>query len=337
MTTAAADLHRDSLVIDSHNDTAVTLISFGHFDFDGEPTDGPVTWTSRLREKPRKPGPQVTLPLLRDSGIDVAYFAIDTTGAWGNHLLYVMDSHGYLISQIRDHDDQIRIVTSCADIDANRAEGRIGALLTVENSEVLERSVYVLDALHEMGVRSLTITHSSRTWAGDGCEVEGGGGLTAFGRQVVRRMEELGMLVDVSHLNDAGFWDVLDTATKPVVASHSCCRALCGDLRNLTDQQLRRLGESGGVVGITYVPWFIDTEKEPTLERLVDHILHALEQAGEDAVGLGSDFDGGGDLLTDASQVPLITEALVRRGVGEEVIVKVLGTNHRRLLEATIG
>ena len=85
------------------------------------------------------------------------------------------------------------------------------------------------------------------------------------------------------------------------------------------------------------MPWFIDTEKEPTLERLVDHILHALEIAGEDAVGRGSDFDGGGDLLTDASQVPLITEALNRRGVGEEVIGKVLGTNHRRLLESTIG
>ena len=298
MSTDAATLHSESLVIDSHNDTAVTLISHGDFDLKGKPLEDRVGFVARLRKRlPPEPGPQLTLPLLRASGIDVAFFAVDTTNAWGNHLLYVMDAHGYLIREINEHHDQIRIVRNCPEIDANRSEGRIGALLTVENSEVLERSLCVLDALYELGVRSLTLTHSARTWAGDGCEVEGGGGLTAFGRQVIRRMEQLGMLVDVSHLNDRGFWDVLDVASKPVIASHSCCRVLCGDLRNLTDDQLRRLGESGGVAGITYVPRFIDTEKPPTLSRLVDHILHALDVAGENAVGLGSDFDGGGDLL----------------------------------------
>ena len=335
----AARLHRESLVIDSHNDTAVTLIRQGDLDLEGRPRNDRAGFVAHLRKRlpAGTQGPQLTLTLLRESGIDVAFFAVDNTAAWGNHLLYVMDAHGYLLREIHDHDHWIRVVRSCAEIDANREEGRLGALLTVENSEALEGSLYVLDALYELGIRSLTLTHSARTRAGDGCEVEGGGGLTAFGRQVVRRMEDLGMLVDVSHLNDRGFEDVLDVASRPVIASHSCCRAVCGDLRNLTDGQLRRLGETGGVVGITYVPWFIDTEDPPTLARLVDHILHALEVAGEDAVGLGSDFDGGGDLFADASQVPSITEELLRRGVGEAVVVKVLGGNHRRLLETTVG
>ena len=339
MSIDAQKLHRESLVIDSHNDTAVTLISHGDFDLEGRPQNDRAGFVAHLRKRlpaEARP-PQLTLPLLRQGGIDLAFFAVDNTSAWGNHLLYVMDAHGYLIREIDERQAEIRVVRNCAEIDANRAEGRIGALLTVENSEALEGSLHVLEALYELGIRSLTLTHSARTLAGDGCEVEGGGGLTAFGRQVVGRMEELGMLVDVSHLNDRGFADLLDVAGKPVIASHSCCRALCGNLRNLTDEQLRLLGEAGGVVGITYVPWFIDTEKPPTLARLVDHVLHALEVAGEDAVGLGSDFDGGGDLLADASQVPSITEELLRRGVGEAVVVKVLGGNHRRLLETIVG
>jgi membrane dipeptidase len=148
-------------------------------------------------------------------------------------------------------------------------------------------------------------------------------------------MNELGMLVDVSHLNERGFWDTLEHSTAPVVASHSCCRALCDHTRNLTDKQLQALGSAGGVVGITFVPSFVDAEA-PSLDGLVDHIVHAVDVAGATAVGLGSDFDGGGDLLAHGGELPGITEALLSRGVDDDIVRGILGANHLRLLRQTI-
>jgi membrane dipeptidase len=336
----AEELHRSCLVIDSHNDSAVALIRQGCVGLGGE----------RDRSRRNRAGAvaylrqyvsgeatmQLDIPQMRAGGIDAAFFAVDTTRAWGNHLLYALDAHGYLKREVRKHTADIVIAESAQDILNAREAGKLAALLAVENSTALERSLYALDALYELGVRTLTITHSARNEAADGCEVEGGSGLTGFGRQVVDRMNELGMLIDVSHLNEQGFWDVLERSTQPVIASHSCCRALCDHPRNLTDEQLRALGAASGVVALTYVPFFIDTEA-PSLERLVDHILHAFEVAGESAVGLGSDFDGGGDLLPSASEVPGITVELLARGVDPGTVRAILGGNTLRLLQATIG
>ena len=120
-----------------------------------------------------------------------------------------------------------------------------------------------------------------------------------------------------------------------MVASHSCCRALCDHTRNLTDKQLQALGSAGGVVGITFVPSFVDAEA-PSLDGLVDHIVHAVDVAGATAVGLGSDFDGGGDLLAHGGELPGITEALLSRGVDDDIVRGILGANHLRLLRQTI-
>ena len=335
------DLHRDALVIDSHNDTAVGLIRRGNLGLAGESSPerrrrlGAVAYVRQQFDPPERPL-QVTLPLLREGGIDAGYFAVDTTIARNNHLLYALDALGYLKREVESHSGEAVIARSAADIEAARAAGRFAVVLAVENSAALQHSLFALDALHELGVRTMTLTHSARTEAADGCEVEGGGGLTGFGREVVRRMNELGMLIDVSHLNERGFRDVLDCSAAPVVASHSCCRALCDNPRNLTDGQLRALGEAGGVVGVTFVPWFIDDDA-PCMERLVDHVLHAVGQAGEAAVGLGSDFDGGGDLLPDAGNYPEITTRLLARGAGEEMVRGILGANHLRLLRQVVG
>ena len=180
------------------------------------------------------------------------------------------------------------------------------------------------------------MTHSTRSWAADGCEVENGGGLTAFGKSVVAEMNRLGMLVDVSHLNDRGFWDTLDRSHMPVVASHSCCRALCGHPRNLTDDQLKALAAAGGVVALTFVPQFIH-DSTPTVEGLIDHIEHAIDKAGIEHVAIGSDFDGGGNLVEDVLAYAEITELLLQRGLAADDVRKVLGTNHLRLLSQVIG
>ena len=335
------DLHSDALVIDSHNDTAVGLIRRGNLGLDGEGSPerrrrlGTVAYV-RQQFSPSEAPLQQTLPRLREGGIDAGYFAVDTTIARNNHLLYALDALGYLKREVESHSGEAAIARSAADIETARGAGRFAVVLAVENSAALQHSLFALDALYEVGVRTMTLTHSARTDAADGCEVEGGGGLTGFGREVVRRMNDVGMLLDVSHVNERGFWDILECSTAPVVASHSCCRALCDHPRNLTDEQLRALGEAGGGVGITFVPDFIDAGA-PDMERLVDHVLHAVEQAGEEAVGLGSDFDGGGDLVPHAGNYPEITEKLLERGVGEPLVRAALGLNHLRLLRQVVG
>ena len=182
----------------------------------------------------------------------------------------------------------------------------------------------------------MTLTHSTRSWAGDGCEVAGSSGLTDFGRELIAQMQELGVVIDVSHLNDAGFWDVVSLSEAPIMATHSCCRALCDHPRNLRDDQLKALAAKGGVVGITFVPRFVSAVA-PSLSNLLDHIDHAVQTAGIDCVGLGSDFDGGGLLLKDATALPDITAGLVARGYAAGDIRKILGGNQLRLLHQVIG
>lgn len=340
--TKAAALHHNSLVIDSHNDTVVALIRRGHVGIDGAfgaERDARAEVVAYLRQYLEPRGPeavQFLLPRLREGAVNAAFFAVDTTRARGNHLAYAIDALGYLKHEVRDHADHMLITHTAADIEAAQAAGKVAVVLAVENTIALQHSIYAVDGLYELGVRTMTLTHSARSDVADGCEVENGGGLTGFGRQVVRRMNELGMLVDVSHLNERGFWETLEQTTAPVIASHSCCRALCDHVRNLTDEQLRALGAAGGVVGITFVPSFID-DRQPTLDRLIDHILHAVDIAGPGAVGLGSDFDGGGDLLEHGGRLPDITEALLQRGLAEDTVRGILGANHLRLLRATIG
>ena len=337
----AADLHHDSLVIDSHNDTVVSLIRRGNVGLAGETGQdrhGRAGAVAYLRQylSPRDPGAlQFSLPRLREGGVDAAFFAVDTTRAWGNHLVYAIDALGYLKREIEAHAENMVLARVVDDIEAAKENGKVAVVLAVENTAALQHSLYAIDALYELGVRTMTLTHSVRTEAADGCEVVGGGGLTGFGRDVVRRMNDLGMLVDVSHLNERGFWDTLEHSTAPVVASHSCCRALCDHTRNLTDKQLQALGSAGGVVGITFVPSFVDAEA-PSLDGLVDHVIHAVDVAGATAVGLGSDFDGGGDLLAHGGELPGITEALLSRGVDDDIVRGILGANHLRLLRQTI-
>ena len=150
------------------------------------------------------------------------------------------------------------------------------------------------------------------------------------------QMNELGVVVDVSHLNEPGFWDVVRAAQAPFMATHSCCRALCDHPRNLRDDQLRALAEKGGVVAITFVPDFIDAHN-PTFDGLLDHIEHAVAVAGIDHVGLGSDFDGGGLLLEDATCLPDIAVGLANRGYVEDDVRKILGANQLRFLQQVIG
>jgi len=378
VTTEVPDLHREALVIDSHNDSLVahlhlglslaggtlardrpeSLIAFLRGSNFSPPLPLLYDWAAETHQPeavfaflaavggPEAMGPtrkspagevQLNWPKMRQGGIDAGFFAIDVTRAWKNHLVYALDGFGFCEAEVSEQGDQVVIVRTTADIEAAKAAGQLAVILAVENSEVLEGSLYALRALHRLGVRSLGLTHQPRARAADGCE-EGkyGGGLTRFGRQLVKLMNELGVVVDVSHLSERGFWDVLEVAERPLLASHSNCRALCDHPRNLTDEQLRALAENGGVVGITFVPSFVDSTA-PSMERLLDHLDQAIQVAGIDHVGLGSDFDGGGTLLTDATCYPQITAGLLARGYTPDQVRQVLGANHLRVLRAVEG
>ena len=327
--------HDAALVIDSHNDTIVNHMR-ARLNLDGGPVrqDGAAIVTRFGRWSGA--ALQLDFPTMRQAGINAAFFAVDVTAAKGTHLQYALDGLGFFLREAALSSEDIVVVRRAADITQAQTEGKLAAVLAIENTDALDQSIYPLSAFYELGVRTLTITHSPRSWAGDGCEVENGGGLTGFGKSGIAEMNRIGMLVDVSHFNDRGFWDTLEHSTDPVMATHSCCRALCGHSRNLTDEQLAELGKSGGVVALTFVPEFIH-DTDPTMDGLIDHIEHAIQHAGVDHVALGSDFDGGGTLVESALVYPEITEMLSQRGLSDGDLAKVLGSNHLRILTQVIG
>lgn len=346
--TSIRDLHNQSLVIDSHNDAIVAHIRRGNISLANEQTAGSVEHIGTVAYL-RGPVPteeeaigiQLNIPNMRQGGVDAAFFAVDVTRAWKNHLAYALDAFGWFDAEVAANASDICIARTANDIRHAKANGQLAAVLVIENSEAVERSLNILHSLYLLGVRSIGLTHNPNTWASTGNdEGETGGGLTKFGVQLVKAMNRLGMLVDVSHISERGFWDVLDISAAPVIASHSNCKTLCNHSRNLSNEQLKALAANGGVVGITFVPGFITEggwHKSPPFAQLLNHFEYAIDIAGLDHVGIGSDFDGGGDLLKDATEFPRITEGLSQRNYSDEAIQKVLGGNHLRVFEAACG
>ncbi len=337
-------LHREALVVDSHNDTVVSHIRRGNLGLDGLPAkdrerrNGTVAFLRGMFDAATRQGEaQIDFPKMRAGGVDAAFFAVDVTRAWKNYLTYALDALGYFEEEVERLEGEALIARSAGDVLRAKQDGRLAAILVVENSDGLEGSLNVLRMLHRVGVRSIGLTHNPRSWAADGNgEGSGGSGLTQFGRRLVEEMNRLGVLVDVSHIGERGFRDVMEVTRRPVIASHSNCKAVCDHPRNLDDRQIVALANNGGVMGVTFVPGFVDAQA-PTLERLLDHVDHAVKLVGPDHVGIGSDFDGGGTALKDATEFPRITEGLLRRGYGEGDVRKILGENHLRVLKEAIG
>lgn len=338
------ELHKNALVIDSHNDTIVAHIRRGNLSLE-RGQEGSETRSSgtiaflRGHEDPREGAMniQINLPKMREAGIDAAFFAIDVTTAFKNHLAYALDGFGYLLNDLETNKAGAVIVRRASDILEAKAAGKIAAILAIEHADCTERSLNILRMLYELGVRSIGLTHNVSSWAADGClEARDGVGLTQFGRDLILEMNRLGMLVDLAHVSPSAFFNALEITRKPVIFSHGNAKKLCDHARNLSDDQLKALAENHGVIGMSYVPFFVDTEN-PTLERLLDHIDHVVSVAGIDVVGLGSDFDGGGTLLGDATEVPRITEGLIKRGYSEGEIRNILGENTFRVLRETLS
>lgn len=226
--------------------------------------------------------------------------------------------------------DTIRPAYTVADIEKNAAEGLMSAVLTVEDSVTMDGKLENVDDYFKRGVRMATLTwnhENSLGYPNSKDRDEHMRGLKPFGIEAVKRMNELGIAVDVSHLNEGGFWDVVNNTTKPFIASHSCARALCDVPRDLTDEQLRALADKGGVVGINYLTGFLHpvtdwkTDNLTTCEEVVRHLKHMANVAGADILALGSDYDGMRSKLEwgDAGGQQILVQAIEKSFKPDEV------------------
>jgi membrane dipeptidase len=233
----------------------------------------------------------------------------------------------------------VRVARSPGDLELGED---VLAVMHIEGAEAIDPGLAALDAWHAAGVRSLGLVWSRPSAFGHGvpfrfpASPDTGPGLTDAGRALVRRCAELRIVVDLSHLNAAGFADVVAIGAAPIVVSHAACHALCPSTRNLTDDQLRAVGRSAGLVGIVFAPAFLRADGADDAGTLVAHVRHAVEVAGIDHVGLGSDFDGAPmpAALSDVAGLPRLLDALRHDGFAADEVERIAWGNWRRVLEA---
>lgn len=269
--------------------------------------------------------------------MDPAWFGQDTApGPW--ELLEKM--YAVFQNTLAACDDLLAPAYRYADLVRNREAGKISAFLTIENGYPAQGKPEALKRFYEMGVRLITLTWNDPNCFGfphSAKPEEMKRGLTDFGKEAVSYMNELGMLVDVSHLSDGGFYDVAEISEKPFVASHSNCRALSPSTRNLTDGMIRVLAEKGGVAGINFEPSFLNKDTSDPASRIAcmcDHILHFIDKGGIGCVGIGTDFDGisGVSEIADCAEMPRLFEALRARGLPEDAVEKIAYKNVERVI-----
>jgi membrane dipeptidase len=299
----------------------------------------------------------VQIAEFKSSGINIFHQSVGIVGhtAYEDALTY-MASYNGLIARMSD---QFARIDLASDIERTRAAGKIGVILGLQNAEHF-RSVEDVTRFHGLGLRCAQLTYNSQNRVGSGSTDRVDGGVSDFGAEIIRRMNEIGMLVDVSHSSDRTTLDAIELSATPIAITHSNCRALLAHPRLKTDEAIRRLGARGGVMGITGVRMFVRDREPTTIEHIVDHIDHVVKIAGIEHVGVGSDADlhGYDDLPPDQAQVLRglykssygfrekidiegfdhprkifdLTEALIRRRYADAHIRGILGGNFRRLL-----
>jgi membrane dipeptidase len=363
----ARELHFRSLVVDTHDDTTQRLLN-PHFDIAVRHTDG-----------------DVDIPRMREGNLDGIFFSIWIPGTitGPEAVRRALEQITAVRSMVEHNPSALALAATADEVRRAHAAGKIAVLMGVEGGHMINSDLDNLRKFQSLGVRYMTLTHSvNDEWADSSTDKSAHNGLTDFGKQVVREMNRLGVMVDISHVADKTFYDALAASEAPLIASHSSCRALCNAPRNMTDDMIKALAAKGGVIQINYHVGFLSQEfrdaenahvgmdkkieteskkrcgdneacqlietekivremmaqgKLPRVEwtKIIDHIDHAVKLVGADHVGLGSDFDGAvmpfG--MEDASHLPQITDALVKKGYSESDIQKILGGNTLRLME----
>jgi len=309
-------------IIDGHTDYVLSLLETGR-DFLTESDSG-----------------HVDLPRARRGNVAAMLSAVFIRDAYlpGQALARTLRAVDRLLEMIAASGGRMQLVTNVAELERCLRDGTFGAILHFEGAEAIDPEFAVLRLGYRLGLRSLGLTWSRPNIYAEGVGPDDRGrGLTNLGRALVRACNELGVLIDVSHLNDAGFWDVIECSTQPVVASHSNCRALCPVPRNLTDEQIRALAAKGGLLGINFHVGFLragaERPEDVSLGDVIAHIDHVAELVGVDYVAFGSDFDGATMPrdLPDVAALPRLVEALLRHGYDDAAVSKICYENWLRV------
>jgi len=364
----AKKLHFSSIVVDTHDDTTQLLLD-PKFDLGVRQNSG-----------------SIDIPRMRKGGLSAIFFSIwipsKVTGPIA--VQRALDQVDAVREQVRKHPKDLVLATNGEQVRQAHKEGKIAALLGVEGGHMIANDLGVLRTFAALGVRYMTLTHSGNDeWADSSTDKAVHNGLTDFGKDVVREMNRLGVVVDISHVSDKTFYDALEVSKAPLFASHSSCRAICDAPRNMADQMIKDLAAKGGVVQINYHVGFLSQEFRnaekadpkineaiaqevtkrcgsdsnegcmliegdrvtreyvakgalPRVEytKIIEHIEHAVKVAGIEHVGLGSDFDGANMPygMEDATMLPKITDALLKKGYSESGVKKILGENTLRVM-----
>lgn len=258
-----------------------------------------------------------------------------------------LDQISSLYKEIDESEGKIVLCKSVKDIENAVKDNKLGIMLSFEGLEPIGNDIYLLRIFYELGVRFAGLVWSRRNYVADGSffsPVEEGvkGGLTAFGVEVLREIEKLGIIIDVSHLNDEGFWDVMKFATTPIIASHSNVRNVFYSMRNLTDEQIKAIAETGGVIGINGNGSFVsDDPEENNAKGLVKHVDYIANLVGIEHVGIGFDFcdmfrDFHMDSLNGHHELYLFIEELEKHGYNEKEINMILGENFLRIYKKVL-
>lgn len=295
---------------------------------------------------------EVDIPKLQKGGLNVPFLAAYTPGFYGNDARSISHTLAQISSLYwteKNNAEQLQIVSRAPDILATANRGKIAAVPTIEGAYSLnkENAIELTRQYHDLGIAVMGFTWNYSNALGEGADqiyddqakTASSGGLTELGTKAVKEMNSLGMAVDVSHMAESTFWDVMETTKAPVIATHSGVKALKDHQRNLTDEQLVALKENGGVIGIVFYPEFLTDSGGATISDVVDHIDHAVKIMGVDHVAIGSDFDGA-ELpsdIKDSSEIGKIKEALAERGYSEEEVSKIMGLNTLRVLNEIQG
>lgn len=338
----ARSIHEKSIIVDTHNDTILHVITAPPFI-----SSETVAVAPRRTLGERSEHGQIDIPRIKEGGVNCLMFAMYVSPQYRSRLRRLIQILDAFQLEIEKYPEDIAITTSYNDIMDAVNGGKIAAVVAIEGGEPLEGSIEALRTTYRLGVRSMTLTHFPRNEICDGSGGDSGSHLTEFGRQVVEEMNRLGMLIDISHLNETGFWDVIELTEAPIVATHSNCKALCGHHRNMTDDQIRALADNGGVINLSFCAGFIkegiglgqtEAVKKVTIEDWLDHLDHAVGLVGTDHVGVGSDFDGGCGFpgLDNITRFPYLTQGMVSRGYSDEEIEKILGVNDLNLFKKVL-
>ena len=287
----------------------------------------------------------INLKLLKENGSLLQFFAMYLS----RNEMKTMDPYdilkgiyGYYQTQMEKYSDIIKPVYSAQDVLENEKKGLLSSLLTVEDGVFIDGKIERVQEVYDMGVRLITLMWNFENSVGFPCSDDPEAhlkGLKPFGIEVVEKMNELGIIIDVSHMSEGGFYDVARYSKKPFVASHSCARALCNHRRNLTDDQLKTLGNAGGIAGVNFECSFLKEGSNcATYDQIIEHLLYMKDKAGIDAVGFGSDFDGIEDNgeLVNYSGFKTLLERMEGKFTYDE-IDKICRGNALRVIKDVIG